>query len=162
MEKTLSPRKETPPSLRFIDAVSDLLDTRFRIPGTEIRFGLDFLIGLVPYAGDLFSFGLSGLLVLAMVRNGVSGMVVAKMLWNIFLDTTVGAIPVLGDLFDLKYKANRRNFELLKEHYEEGKHRGSIWPVLLVVLVLLVGLFFAMVWLLVRLFAMLFSQLGWS
>ena len=105
MEQQLS----NPPKLKYLDTASDLLDSRFRIPGTDIRFGVDFLIGLVPVAGDVITFGFAGLLVIAMARHGASGMVVVKMLWNILLDATVGSIPVLGDLFDLKYKANRRN-----------------------------------------------------
>jgi hypothetical protein len=137
---------ETPSKLKTLDTVSDLLDSRFRIPGTDTRFGIDFLVGLIPYAGDIITFGMSGLLVIAMVRNGASGMVLAKMLGNIFLDTTVGSVPILGDIFDLKYKSNRRNYALLKEHYEEGKHDGSIWPIVLLVLALLIGMFVLLIW----------------
>ena len=136
------------PKLKTLHWITDLLDSKFRIPGTDIRFGADFLIGLVPYAGDLLSFGLSGGLVIAMVRNGASGMVVVKMLWNILVDAVVGSIPILGDLFDLHYRANRRNFELLQEHYEEGKHQGSALPLILFVLFLLVCLFILLLWLL--------------
>lgn len=127
--------------LKWLDTVSDLLDTRYRIPGTNIRFGADFLLGLIPGAGDALTFGISGLLVLVMARKGASGMVLFKMIGNIVLDVIVGAVPILGDLFDLGYKANRRNLHLMEEHYKEGKHQGSAWgPVLLVALVLL-GLF---------------------
>ena len=125
--------KESPKELYWIDQASDLLDSKFRIPGTNIRFGLDFIIGLVPYAGDVVTYGFSSILVLSMVRHGASGMVVIKMLWNILLDATIGSIPLLGDLFDLHFKANRKNFELLREHYEEGQHQGSAWPVVLTV-----------------------------
>lgn len=143
--------EETPSKLKTLDFLSDLLDSKFRIPGTETRFGFDFIIGLVPYAGDLFSFGMSGMLVIAMVRNGASGMVLVKMLWNIFLDTTVGSIPIIGDLFDLQYKSNRRNYLLLKEHYEEGKHEGSVWPAVLLVIFLLIGMFVLLFWLVYKL-----------
>ncbi len=119
------------PQIQYLDNMSALLDSRFRIPGTNIRFGFDFIIGLVPYAGDVVTFGFSGLLVIAMARHGASGMVIVKMLWNILLDTVVGAIPILGDIFDLQYKANRRNYYLLKEHYHEGRHTGSALPVVL-------------------------------
>ncbi|MDB4727208.1 DUF4112 domain-containing protein [Saprospiraceae bacterium] len=142
---------ETPSKLVALDTVSDLLDSKFRIPGTETRFGFDFLIGLVPYAGDLLTFGMSGSLVISMVRNGASGMVLAKMLFNIFLDTTVGSVPILGDIFDLKYKSNRRNYFLLKEHYEEGKHTGSIWPIVLLVIFLLIGMFVLLIWIIWKL-----------
>lgn len=120
-------RLNAPPKLKYLDTASDLLDSRFRIPGTNIRFGVDFLVGLVPYAGDLLTFGFSCMLVIAMARHGASGKVITKMVWNVLLDTLVGAIPVLGDLFDLQFKSNRRNYQLLLEHYEEGKHEGSAW-----------------------------------
>ena len=138
----------TPSKLKYLDTFSDLLDSRFRIPGTDIRFGLDFLIGLVPYAGDLLSFVFSGGLIIAMAKNGASGIVLLKMIWNIFLDTTVGSIPIIGDLFDLGYKSNRRNFNLLKEHYDEGKHTGSAWPAIILVGVVLMVLFAFFIWLL--------------
>ena len=127
--------------LKWLDNVSDFLDSRYRIPGTNIRFGADFLVGLIPVAGDVITFGLSGLLVIVMVRKGASGMVVIKMMGNILLDVLFGAIPVLGDLFDLSYRANRRNLHLLEEHYQEGKHQGSAWGPIIMVVLLLAGLF---------------------
>ncbi|MBL7793021.1 MAG: DUF4112 domain-containing protein [Saprospiraceae bacterium] len=131
-----------PDELVWLDHASSLLDNRFRIPGTNIRFGLDFLIGLIPYAGDIFSFGLSALLLIAMVRRGASGMVMLKMSGNILLDTLVGSIPILGDIFDLKYKSNVRNMRLLQEHYRYGKHGGSAWgPILLVICIIFAMLF---------------------
>lgn len=130
------------PELKYLNFASDLLDSRFRVPRTNLRFGLDFLIGLVPYIGDVITFVFSGMLIITMAKKGVSGMVVVKMVWNIFLDATVGAIPILGDLFDLHYKANRRNYNLLVEHYEEGEHQGSAWPIVIgLILVLLLLLF---------------------
>ncbi len=145
------------PELKYLDRASDLLDSRFRVPGTDIRFGLDFLIGLIPFAGDIFTFSFSGLLVVAMARHGASGMVVVKMLWNILLDATVGAIPILGDLFDLQYKANRRNYRLLEEHYSEGAHQGSAWPVIAGILIVLLAMLFLLLWLLFWLAGQLFD-----
>ncbi len=139
--------------LKWLDTVSDLLDTRYRIPGTNIRFGADFLLGLIPGAGDALTFGISGLLVLVMARKGASGMVLFKMIGNIVLDVIFGAIPILGDLFDLGYKANRRNLHLMEEHYKEGRHQGSAWgPVILVALVLL-GLFVLTIFVIWRIFS---------
>jgi hypothetical protein len=147
------------PPFPWLDRAADFLDSRYRIPGTNIRFGVDFLIGLVPYAGDVVSFLLSGVLVIAMARQGASGKVVAKMLGNILLDATVGTIPILGDLFDLGYKANLRNLRLLQEHYEEGKHQGSAWGIALAVglalVLLLVALLYLLWWLLDQLVGML-------
>lgn len=141
--------KATPAELRGLDAYSKLLDSKFRIPGTDIRFGLDFLVGLVPFGGDILSFLFSAGMVLTMTRHGASGALVGRMLGNIFLDTVVGAVPILGDIFDLFYKANRRNYRLLEAHYAEGKHQGSVWKVLIPVFIALVLLFIICVWLIV-------------
>jgi len=138
---------QIPTQLQGLDKLSKLLDTSFRIPFTKIRFGVDFIVGLVPYAGDLLSFLFSGGLVITMARHGVSGQVLAVMLWNIALDTVVGSIPILGDIFDLFFKANRRNFHLLERHYGEGDYQGSAWRVVIPVLIVLVLLFALMVYL---------------
>ncbi len=137
---------EVPDELTWIDNITDLLDSKFRIPGTKITFGLDPIIGLVPYFGEVVSFGISGLLVLSMVRHGASGKVILKMLGNLTIDAITGLVPGLGDLFDVFYKANRRNFKLLEQHQVEGKHEGSGWPILLgVTLVILIMMAF-MIW----------------
>lgn len=140
-----------PEQFQWLDTVSDLLDSRFRIPFTNIRFGADFLIGLVPYAGDFLSFGISGSLVVAMARHGVGAGVLLRMLWNIALDALVGAIPILGDIFDLTYRANRRNLELLKKHYDKGKADGSTLPAVLTVIGILIGILILVGWLMWRL-----------
>lgn len=139
--------EEEKPELKWLDVTTKLMDNRFRIPGTDIRFGFDFLIGLIPGIGDIASLGISGVLVSVMARKGASGMVIVKMLWNIIVDAVIGAIPVLGDLFDLSYRANRRNLDLLKEHYEEGEHQGSAWPVVIVVIILVFAIIFAVTYL---------------
>ncbi len=138
--------------LFWLNKIAELLDNRFRIPFTNIRFGIDFIIGLVPYMGDMASFLISAFLVLIMARYGGSGMLAVKMVANILLDAAVGVIPLLGDIFDLRYKANMRNVRLLQQHYAEGKHRGSaLWVIL--VLFLTLGLaFFLMVFLVWKLF----------
>lgn len=143
-----------PKDFPALERLADFLDSRYRIPGTNIRFGADFLIGLVPYAGDLVTFGISSVLVLAMAREGASGKVLAKMIGNILLDATVGTIPIVGDLFDLGYKANLRNLKLLREHYEEGKHQGSAWGVVILVVLILLALVGLSVWVVVKLLAL--------
>jgi hypothetical protein len=132
--------------LVWIERLAALMDNRFRIPGTKIRFGLDFIIGLFPYLGDIATFGISGILLIMMARYGASGMVVVRMLGNILLDTIVGLVPFLGDLFDLKFKSNTRNVRLLKEHYVEGKHQGSAWGVVFLILFVLFGLLVFVIW----------------
>lgn len=136
-----------PERLRWLDTLSSWLDNRFRIPFTNIRFGLDALIGLVPYLGDMVSFGMSAILIIFMVRYGASGRVMMLMVGNIALDALLGAIPLLGDIFDFRFRANRRNFELLRSHYATGKHQGSAWPWILLLLLMLAVLFFLLLWL---------------
>ena len=145
--------------LKWLDTATRLLDNRFRIPGTDIRFGLDFLIGLMPGIGDIASLSISGLLVTVMARKGASGMVILKMLWNILIDAIVGTVPILADIFDLAYRANRRNLELLQEHYVEGEHDGSAWPVVIFILLIVLGLIvaatYAVWWVLAESYAIL-------
>ena len=157
MEKTQ--QAMVPAEFKYLDSLSDLLDSRFRIPGTNIRFGLDFLVGLVPFAGDVVTFGFSGLLIISMARHGASGVVVLKMLGNILLDALVGSIPVLGDLFDLSFKANRRNYRLLQEHYQTGKHSGSAIPVILAVIFALLLMSFLIIFMAIKMGGWTIGQL---
>jgi hypothetical protein len=143
-----------PQELRWVEQLSDLLDTRFRIPGTNIRFGADFLLGLLPGAGDLISMGMSGLMIVSMARHGVSPRLVLRMLLNVGVDTLAGSIPLLGNVFDLFFKANRRNLRLLREHYALGKHSGSVWPILIGI-----GICFAL--LVAAVFALLATFIAW-
>jgi hypothetical protein len=142
------------PQLEWVDGFSRLLDTKFKIPGTDIRFGADFLLGLVPGAGDMVSLAMSGVLVATMAKNGASGMLAAKMLFNVALDALVGTIPILGNIFDLFFKANYRNAVLMREYYDEGEHQGSVWPVVIGVLIGLVVVFGLVVW-------ALMAMIGW-
>lgn len=137
----------TPEELAWVARVTGLMDSSFRIPGLGIRFGLDPIISLIPGLGDATSFTVSALLVLSMIRRGASGMLAMKMVGNILVDLAVGAIPVVGDLFDFAYKANRRNLDLMLEHYEEGKHQGSAWPALILIGVLFVGIWIGSIYL---------------
>jgi hypothetical protein len=86
------------------------------IPGTQYRFGLDAVIGLVPGLGDAVSAVFSSYLVLQASRLGAPKSVVTRMIANIAIDTVVGWVPLLGDLFDVAWKSNVRNMALLEEH----------------------------------------------
>ncbi|RZK97323.1 MAG: DUF4112 domain-containing protein, partial [Hymenobacter sp.] len=89
----------------------------FGLAGTRFRFGLDPLLGLVPIVGDLSTTVVSVVLLLTMLRHGASGAVVVRMALNILIDTVVGAIPILGSVFDFTFKSNERNVALLRRHY---------------------------------------------
>jgi hypothetical protein len=122
-------RRSEDSELQWLENLTRLLDSQFQIPGTKIRFGADFLLGLVPGAGDMLSMGVSGILIATMAKKGASGRLVSRMILNVLLDTIVGSVPVLGNFFDLFYKANQRNMKLMREHYQQGKHTGSGWPI---------------------------------
>jgi hypothetical protein len=100
----------------FIALVSKLMDSAFSIPGTNIRFGLDPLIGLWPGIGDGASALTSMLLLVKSVRYGLPKIVLARMALNVILNGTVGALPVFGDAFSFWFKSNDRNYELLRKH----------------------------------------------
>ncbi len=143
--------------LRWIEKTTTLLDNAIRIPGTDLRIGLDPIIGLIPYAGEVITFSMSMLLVLTVVRHGASGKLILRLVGNILLDTTIGSIPLLGDLFDFGFKSNQRNLKLLKEYYDEGKHQGNAWGVwiagILLFILWVIAMVMLMIWLITKLLA---------
>jgi hypothetical protein len=98
-----------------LDALATLLDTALVLPGTNVRFGLDALLGLVPGIGDLVTTAISLYIVHEARQLGVPGHVIARMLANVALDGIVGAVPLVGDVLDVMWRANRRNMRLLQE-----------------------------------------------
>ena len=97
------------------------LDEAFRVPGTNIRFGWDPLIGLVPWAGDVLTALLSCAIVLQAHHMRLPRVVQLRMLLNVAIDLVVGAIPFVGDVTDVFWKANTRNFALLERHANEAR-----------------------------------------
>lgn len=110
-----------------VRTLARMLDSALKIPGTGISFGLDSIVGLVPGIGDLAGAAFSGYIVLTAARLGVPPSVLAKMLLNLGTDTLVGSVPILGDLFDVGFRANIRNSELLDRHLgqPEAARRSS-------------------------------------
>ncbi len=125
--------------LERLRRVGWILDSAIGIPGTRIRFGVDSIIGLVPGLGDLLGGVLSLYIIAESARLGVPRSLLARMGWNVALDTLVGEVPVLGDLFDVAWKANLRNLVLLEEHLQRpaASTRASRGFVALLVLGLL-------------------------
>jgi hypothetical protein len=99
-----------------LDALANLFDTALIIPGTNIRFGLDALIGLVPGIGDTITTLTSLYIVHEAHQLGAPKHLIARMLANIALDGVVGAVPLVGDAFDVFWRSNRRNMALLKNY----------------------------------------------
>ena len=109
-----------------------LLDEAFRIPGTRIRFGIDGIIGLVPGLGDILAGILSLLIPLAAWIRGVPYITLIRMLTNVSIGLLIGTIPILGDAFDIFWKANRRNYALLTRSISEPhRHTWKDWAFLL-------------------------------
>ena len=144
------------PALNQLRRLAKLMDAQFSIPGTQYRFGLDGIIGLIPGAGDLATFAVSGYMLVIMAQNGASGFVLARMALNILVDAAIGSIPLLGDLFDFAFKANTRNLRLMEEHYTEGRHRGSALKIVIPVLIVLLALIAFIVWGVYQLLAAIF------
>lgn len=110
-----------------LEALARLLDTALRVPGTEIRVGLDAILNVVPGIGTLAAKGLGAYLVWEARRLGVPIGTMARMLGNLGIDLAISAIPLLGWVGDVFFRANRRNMDLLRAHL--GRHRRSGGPV---------------------------------
>jgi len=120
-----------------LNQLAGVLDDIFHIPGTKIRFGLDPIVGLVPGLGDIITGLLSFLIVFAAWQRGLPRVTLLRMITNIGIDTLIGAIPVVGDLFDTVWKSNRMNYNLLVR-YRGGARGGLVtrdWLFLLVFVV---------------------------
>ena len=98
-----------------LDVLANLLDTAFILPGTNVRFGFDALIGLVPGVGDAITTAISLYIVLEARQLGAPAHLILRMLANVVVDGFVGAVPLVGDAFDVLWRANRRNVWLLRE-----------------------------------------------
>ena len=119
-----------------------LLDEAFRIPGTSFRFGIDGLIGLVPGLGDVLAGLLSLVIPLAGWMRGVPYVTLVRMGLNLGVGVLIGSIPLLGDIFDVVWKANRRNYRLLQLHVKEPRrHTWRDWAFLFLIGLILAALF---------------------
>jgi hypothetical protein len=152
--------KKADADFKWIDKISTFLDSKYTIPGTDFRFGLDPILGIIPGLGDVTAFTFSSFLILLMARKGASGKVVTLMVINVVIDTVIGSIPILGTIFDAYYKANNRNVRLLKRYYQEGKYQGSGKGVLAITLVVLIIISIALFYLLFKFIEYVFDFLG--
>jgi hypothetical protein len=127
----VEPRKPGPTGSPGLDQLAWLMDRAIQIPGTKITVGLDALLGLLPVGGD-FVTGLiqTGIVLVALFHYRVPRAVAARMAANVLLDTTLGAIPLLGDVFDVFFKANTRNVQLLRQVEQERRQHQEVnsWP----------------------------------
>jgi hypothetical protein len=152
------------PTAQLLERVAWLMDRAYTIPGTNISFGLDALLGLFPGVGDVLTGIIQvGLVLVALQHYRVPKAVAARMMANVLLDTGLGSIPIVGDLFDVFFKANTRNLQLLgkvQEHQKKGEPVPSAPSVVYLLLVggvvgatlvlLLVGVIALITWLIHR------------
>jgi len=154
---TNTSNKSQAASLRRLRRISHLLDNAIPIPGTKYRIGLDPILGLIPGGGDLLGSVFAGYVVFKSAQMGVPQETLLKMAANIVFDTVAGTVPVAGDLFDVAWKANVKNIELLDAHLgspEQGKKADWLFvAALLLGLILIVG---SVIFLSVMIFGWLF------
>jgi hypothetical protein len=132
------------PVLRVVDRLVFWSDSALTVPGTRFRFGLDPIIGLIP-GGDAVGGALSLSVLVLGLQYRLPVWVLWRMVFNIAVDTAVGFVPVVGDLFDFGFRANQRNMQLLRDHTERGGLPARmpksywIWGILLVSLALVLA-----------------------
>jgi len=158
MEDLQNNRQALDPEMVRLERLAKILDDQFRIPGTNIRFGLDGIIGLIPYLGDISGFAVSGVLMHTMVKKGAGPWLMLRMMWNFVLDALIGSIPFLGDFFDFGFKANRRNVNLLKAYYADGRIKPNATGSVALLSVLFLVVFAGLIWAIWTFSAML---IGW-
>lgn len=110
------------------ERLARLLDTAVGIPGTRVRFGLDALIGLLPGIGDAIGLLLGGWFLIEGARSGATTGTLLRMAGNLAIDALGGVVPLFGDLFDVAFKANRRNAKLLIAHLDRLEGRRPATP----------------------------------
>lgn len=119
--KSASPSREA--SLRRMQAVANLLDSAFVIPGTKQRVGIDAIVGLIPGLGDIVTTILSSYVIWEARNLGVSRFALARMLTNLGIHATVGSLPIVGDLFDAFFRVNQRNMRIVRSQLERERVR---------------------------------------
>ena len=118
-------RAEVEAAMARITAVAKLMDSLFAIPGTRIRLGVDSLLGLVPVVGDIAAQVVSAYLIWEARQLGVSKFTLWRMVGNTLIDTVVGVVPLVGDAFDIAFRANMKNLRLLQRHIEKQGYQTA-------------------------------------
>lgn len=136
-------------------SLAHFTDDSISLPG-GYRVGWDGIIGLIPWVGDFIGLAMSSYLIHSSAKLGASKSLLVRMSANAVMETLIGAIPVAGDLFDLAFKSNRRNLELLERHLDSPKkteHASKLWLTVMGIIVVLV---------LLTLLFLLIKVIGWA
>ena len=127
LKPIIEPAGYVPPGMEGLERLAWLMDRAFHIPGTPIRVGLDAILGLLPVGGDFLTGVIqTGIVLAAVYRYRVPKPIAARMAANVLLDTVVGAIPFVGDLFDVGFKANTRNIKLLAQVQQQRQQNRAV------------------------------------
>jgi hypothetical protein len=121
-------KRELNATLDRIEAIARLMDGAFVLPGTNVRIGLDAVLGLVPMIGDVAGQLVSVYFVTQARRLGAPRALIARMIVNVMVDTVLGSVPIVGDVFDALFRANEMNLALLRQHLETLDARGTLRP----------------------------------
>ena len=144
-----------------LDILSHILDDFIKVPGTSIRFGLDGIMGVVPGIGDILGGIASCIIIIAAWMRGVSYVTVTRMVANVAIEVVVGSIPILGDMFDIAWRANRRNYALLTGSlYQPRKYTIQSWLFLAALCIVLAALVLLPVILITWVMTAAFRSLG--
>ena len=132
----------TSTSNESLNYIATLLDDKFTIPGTQIRFGLDALIGWIPGLGDVLAAFASFFIVFAAWQRGAARITIMRMILNLTVEDTLGAIPIIGDLAHVVWKANRRNYNLLiRDQQQRNRRTWQDWLFVIAVVLIMTALF---------------------
>ncbi len=127
------------PRIADVEALARWFDYAFALPG-GFRFGIAGIIGIIPGIGDIIDAAVSVYIVVRAVQLGISRVAIARMLVNIGIEGIAGAVPLIGDLFDVAFKANRRNYQILKAHVAQPKRQSAYdWLFLIATIVLVMA-----------------------
>jgi hypothetical protein len=162
MPSPLQKHDVAPASLKRLQQMSHILDKAIAIPGSNIRVGLDPIIGLLPGGGDVITGLLSVYIVFEGARMGLPAPTLGRMGFNIVLDVLSGMVPVLGDLFDVGWKANSQNVALIEKHVaapEPSRTADKVFAFLVIaaLIALVIGVATLSVWVISQVWTALFG-----
>jgi|TARA_B110000914_G_C15404054_1_gene418644 hypothetical protein len=143
MNKEIEEQNEE--KLLRLKLLGNRLDEIITIPGTKYKIGIDPIIGIFPVIGDLLGSILSIYIIYSGSKMGVSAQVIAKMSLNLGIDFTVGLIPVFGDIFDMGWKANKKNIELIEKNINQTKENNGFNNLIIATLTILILVVFLMI-----------------
>ena len=135
--EVVEPDEKLPRDLVALRKFARIMDEAFPLPGTNIRVGLDAVIGLIPGIGDVVGGVLSTWIVVGALRHRVPARIIARMVLNICVDLLFGAVPVAGDVFDFLFEENMRNMRLLELHRDRTRPPRSTTQIALVAALIL-------------------------